>query len=227
MSRILSVAYSREIDAAEPRTERGLDRLVAFTDAVVAIAITLVVLPLVDVAASGDVSPARLLGEDGYRLGAAAVSFSVIGALWRTHHVVFERAVTYTGSLLQVNLVWLAAVVFLPVPTALLFSPGPGDGSQDAVVGVYAGVLAIAQLASAVSALIIRRRCLPEGVDRGPAVWLSWATFGITAATAVLAAVGLGTHALFLLLGLPAEWLWLETSRRRRRRAVVSGRSPS
>jgi hypothetical protein len=41
-----------------PRTERGLDRLVAFTDAVVPIAITLVVLPLVDAATSGAIAPA-------------------------------------------------------------------------------------------------------------------------------------------------------------------------
>ena len=227
MSRILSVAYSREIDAAEPRTERGLDRLVAFTDAVVAIAITLVVLPLVDIAASGHIAPAELFATNGYRLGAAAVSFTVIGALWRTHHVVFERAVTYTGSLMQVNLVWLAAIVFLPVPTALLFSPRSHDGSANAVVGVYAGVLAVAQLAIAVSALIIRSRCLPKDADRGAVGWLSWTSFGITAVTGVLALAGLGTHALFfLLLGLPAEWIQLEVARRRRKKAV-SGRSPS
>lgn len=222
MSRLLSVAYSREIDAAEPRTERGLDRLVAFTDAVVAIAITLVVLPLVDVAASGEVSLAKLFAEDGYKLGAAAVSFSVIAALWRIHHVVFERAVTYTGGLLQVNLFWLAAVVFLPVPTALLFSSKADGAAEQAVVAVYAGVLAVAQLAIAVCAEIIRRRCLPEGADRGRFDWLPWATFGITAVTAVLAFAGLGTRALLLLLlGLPAEWIRLETSRRRRRRAAV------
>jgi uncharacterized membrane protein len=223
VSRLLSVAYSREIDAAEPRTERGLDRLVAFTDAVVAIAITLVVLPLVDAAASGEVPPATLLHDDGYKLGAAAVSFSVIAALWRTHHVVLERAVTYTGSLLQVNLFWLAAVVFLPVPTALLFSPKADSGSEQVVVAIYAAVLAVAQLAIAVIAVIVRRSCLPKDADRGRFDWLPWATFGITAVTAVLAFVGLGTHALFiLLLGLPAEWLWLELARRRRHRAEAS-----
>jgi hypothetical protein len=90
-------------------------------------------------------------------------------------------------------------------------------------VGVYAGVLAVAQLAIAVMAEVIRRRCLPEDADRGGVDWLSWATFGITAITAVLALAGLGTHALYLLLlGLPAEWIWLEISRRRRRRAAAA-----
>ncbi len=225
MSRLLSVAYSREIDAAEPRTERGLDRLVAFTDAVVAIAITLVVLPLVDIAAAGDTAPAKLLADNGYKLGAAAISFSVIAALWRTHHVVFERAVTYTGALLQVNLFWLAAVVFLPVPTALLLSPASKSPVEQVVVAVYAAVLAVAQLAIAVSSVIVRKHCLPEGADRGRFDWLAWATFGITAVTGVLALSGLGTHALFiLLLGLPAEWISLEIARRRRRRAEVAAR---
>ena len=114
------------------------------------------------------------------------------------------------------------------MPTALLFSPKSHGGTEFAVVGVYAGVLGVAQLAIAVMAEIIRRRCLPEDAARGGVDWLSWATFGITAVTAVLAFAGLGTHALYLLLlGLPAEWVWLEVSRRRRRRAELAARAAS
>ncbi|ORM35350.1 TMEM175 family protein [Williamsia sp. 1135] len=86
------------------RTERGLERLIFFTDAVVAIAITLVVLPLVDEAKDLDRrSVAEFLSEDSAALIAATISFAVIGAFWRDHHRLFERASGYTPTLLRAN----------------------------------------------------------------------------------------------------------------------------
>ena len=58
------------------RTERGLDRLITFVDAVVAIAITLLVLPLVEVlgARPRDMDLAAVLAEDAAQFGAFLVS---------------------------------------------------------------------------------------------------------------------------------------------------------
>src|SRR3712207_2209345 len=70
------------------RTDRGLDRLVTFLDAVVAIAITLLVLPLVDVIPDEgrDVDLGALLADEAGRFGAFALSFAVIAQLWLVHH---------------------------------------------------------------------------------------------------------------------------------------------
>jgi uncharacterized membrane protein len=78
---------------ASVRTERGLERLIFFSDAVVAIAITLIVLPLVDSAREvAHMSTSKFLSENAYALTAAGISFVVISSFWREHHRLFERA---------------------------------------------------------------------------------------------------------------------------------------
>jgi uncharacterized membrane protein len=104
----------------------AVDRLVTFSDAVVAIAITLVALPLVDVARE-TTSPEQFFGTSGYALTAAAVSFVVIGSFWRDHHHLFLRATDYPPILLRVLLFWLAAIVFLPVATVIEVRAPSGD----------------------------------------------------------------------------------------------------
>jgi uncharacterized membrane protein len=105
----------REIDA-----EKGVDRLVFFSDAVIAISITLIVLPLVDVAREpGHVSAASFFAENGPGLLAAGVSFLVIGSYWREHHHIFNKAVGFNRLLVSLNLLWLAGIAFLHLATVL------------------------------------------------------------------------------------------------------------
>src|SRR5215472_2918297 len=91
----------------------GYQRLLFFSDAVFAIAITLLVLDL------------RLPpGSQVFDLAAVrqqiigfVVSFYVIGRFWLSHHALFEGVAGYDVRLLATNLLFLAAVVFLPFPT--------------------------------------------------------------------------------------------------------------
>lgn len=97
------------------RTERGLDRLVNFSDATVAISITLLLLPLVDVAAeTSEHGLGAVLAENAGTLWAAALSFAVIARLWMVHHRLFELAASYDKRLMWINFLWLASIAFLP-----------------------------------------------------------------------------------------------------------------
>ena len=102
-------------------SERGFDRLVNFSDAVVAIAISLLILPVVDAVTDiSDETGVEFFTENGSRLIAFVVSFVVIAKFWLVHHSLFEKVVSYTQPILIANFVWLISIVFIPLPTEML-----------------------------------------------------------------------------------------------------------
>ena len=99
----------------------GFERLVFFSDAVFAIVITLLVLPLtaeVDVPA-GSSSVAAVSGR-GQAVLTFVVSFLVIGQFWTAHHRTFGLIHRQDPTLLWLNLLVLLTVAFLPFPAAVL-----------------------------------------------------------------------------------------------------------
>ncbi|MEV6815759.1 TMEM175 family protein [Micromonospora sp. NPDC051296] len=105
------------------RRQRTLQRITTFTDGGVAIALTLLVLPLVDFAdqSTARQSVAQLFSQHLGDILSFVVSFLVIALFWRTHRHLYEQIVDYDEFLLVLNTAWLMAVVFLPFPTARLF----------------------------------------------------------------------------------------------------------
>jgi uncharacterized membrane protein len=108
---------------AEEYRKRSLERVTAFTDAAVAIALTLLVLPLVDLATDTEAGQPVLhvLAEHRGDLLGYLVSFLVIAQVWNGHRRLFETLEVYDERLLTINTWWLLFVVFLPYPTARLF----------------------------------------------------------------------------------------------------------
>lgn len=193
-----------------PTTERGLDRVVNFSDAVVAIAITLIILPLVDLAQEYGGGPVSVfLGENATGLAAAALSFVVIATFWRDHHRIFERTVGYSRRLVSLNFVWLAGIVFLPLPTVLLFDAAGNDRGASML---YIATMLVSMVAMRLQQLVIQRDGLlsEEAAAIPPRSWvLVWAPTWLMLLAFVLAATvpGLGTQALFLLLlSIPLGW---------------------
>lgn len=108
-------------------TNRGFDRVVNFSDAVVAIAITILVLPLVDEASSigrGNVN--EFLMGIGPQVYVFVLSFAVIAYYWFLHHTFFEQLQQIDRRVMLLNTLWLFGIVFIPFPTALIVdSNGP------------------------------------------------------------------------------------------------------
>ena len=100
--------------------ERGLERLISFSDGVVAIAITLLVLPLTELEPDPGQSSWDFLRSHTGELLAFAISFLVIARFWFTHHAMINALTRIDTPLLLINTGWLASLVLLPFPTALL-----------------------------------------------------------------------------------------------------------
>jgi uncharacterized membrane protein len=99
--------------------EKG--RLEAFSDGVIAIAITLLVLEIkVPVPADGGADLAEQLAHQWPSYAAYVVSFLTIGVIWINHHATIRRIQTADHTLLVLNLLLLLVVGVLPWTTALL-----------------------------------------------------------------------------------------------------------
>jgi uncharacterized membrane protein len=118
------------------------DRVVFFSDAVFAIAITLLI---VDLRVGGGTS-GQELHESLSRIEGFLLSFAVIGIFWLGHHTIFRYVEAFDRPLIVLNLLFLGTIAFLPYPTQLLFST---KISEVPAVVFYASCAAAAGLAEA------------------------------------------------------------------------------
>ncbi|MFL5758259.1 MAG: TMEM175 family protein [Thermomicrobiales bacterium] len=127
-------------DAAARRL-RDTSRLEAFSDGVIAIAITLLVLE-VHVPDPGDVTSERALWHALGQLWPSYVgyliSFITIGIMWANHHRIFTMIGQYDHNLIVLNLLLLLCIGFIPFTTDLLAEYLGEPGEQTAAI-VYAG----------------------------------------------------------------------------------------
>jgi uncharacterized membrane protein len=147
---IIRVVTANDSDVAAPvevgATARAaaFERVVFFSDAVFAIAITLLVLDLKVPALPGNAS-SRAIGDalagDAPSFLAFALSFAVIGLYWLAHWRKFQLIVRVNQRLLVLNLALLGSVVFIPFPTSLIAIFG--DSLSTAIYAISLAVTGI------------------------------------------------------------------------------------
>jgi uncharacterized membrane protein len=171
---------------------------VCFSDGVVAIAATLLVLPLVDLAPDRTVDDiGAVLRENRSTFFAFVLSFVVIYRFWLLHHRIFGSASQVGSALFWLNGLWLLGIVFLPFPTQLV---GAQDTSDRVAWGLYIGTLLVTSATSAACLWLIRRGAADERERPHPAHTL--VVTGALAVAFVLAVTvpGAGPWALLLLI---------------------------
>lgn len=124
--------------------DRGSDteRLVFFSDAVFAVALTLLVIDLrVPIGATTSTLPGKLEAL-GPQVLALLISFVVIASYWRGHHRIFHVIERYDRWLVLLNFAFLLSIVLQPFTTSLTSE----YGNQPLVMGLYAALLGVSGL---------------------------------------------------------------------------------
>ncbi len=117
--------------------EIEFSRIVAFSDGVFSIAITLLVLNLGIPKHLSDADVANALWEQRENLLAYGLSFAVIGRFWLVHHRFFGEVNAFDNKLIRLNLFYLAWIVLIPFTSEVL-----GEyGGKTAAVVLYAANL--------------------------------------------------------------------------------------
>lgn len=118
---------------------RAFERFVSFTDAVVAVAITLLVLSIIDIRpTSSEATVWSIISDNAGQITTFTFTFVVVAVMWQVHLRLFNKLQAFDGLIFWFNLLWLIGIVLLPWSSALFgegvmvnssqFSGGEGDG---------------------------------------------------------------------------------------------------
>src|SRR5436190_3877348 len=122
-------------------------RIEAFSDAVIAVAITLLALDLHVPDPGGSASLAHRLSEQWPNYAAYVVSFLTIGIIWINHHALLQRLVSVDHAILVLNLLLLLTIGVLPFSTALMARYLDASHGQNFAAVVYGGSFLLMSLA--------------------------------------------------------------------------------
>jgi len=129
----------------QPFRKAGMERLNGFSDAVFAVAITLLIL-IIDVPeVAGQFADQELpeaLADMWPKFFGYVLSFVIMGTFWMMHHFLFSRLKRADKKLMWLNHFFLMFIVFLPFPTEMM------SAYEDSKVATafYASVMAACSL---------------------------------------------------------------------------------
>ncbi|WP_042426499.1 TMEM175 family protein [Streptacidiphilus anmyonensis] len=198
----------------------GPERLIYFSDAVIAIAITLLALelPVPADGVHGNAEVLHFLRGHLTEYAAFLISFAVVAMHWLFHQRLFRYAKGLTGGAIQWNLLWLLTIVLMPFATKLLTSQADAFQVQFTVYAaaqVLAGLFLWQAFAAVRRAGLLRERTPPAMVGST----LTWIA-AVVLTFAVSVPVALVTHSAslcwallpavrFALRLVPEEWFGL------------------
>ncbi len=126
----------------------GTNRLESFSDGVIAVAITLLVITImVPEPVQTTPSLAFALGQEWPEYAAYVVSFLTIGIIWINHHVMISRLTSADHPIMILNLLLLMSIAVLPFATELMATYLRQSDGQKLAAAIYGGALLVMSLA--------------------------------------------------------------------------------
>ncbi|MBV9004737.1 MAG: DUF1211 domain-containing protein [Solirubrobacterales bacterium] len=145
------------------------NRLESFSDGVIAVAITLLVLNLaVPIPGFDHRSLAHNLGHMWPQYAAYVTSFITIGIIWINHHYMISRLAQADRTIMLLNLLLLLCIGVLPFGTNLMATYLRESHGQSLAAAVYAGLfLAMSIAFASLNRHILLRKAHLLGQDLG------------------------------------------------------------
>lgn len=197
---------------AATRTDHALERLVFFSDAVFAIAITLLVLEIRVPhlpRGSADIDYVAALAELIPSFIGYMISFWVVGMFWLGHHRAFSLANRHSRRMLGWNLFLLGIIAFMPFATAFL---AQNMGERVPTLFYCITLLAAAVLNVRVVRIATGPEMVEPTVDEATILYCRRRSLSVIlgAATAIPFAILIPRYAQVALVTIPL-WRWLLT----------------
>ncbi len=222
----------KAVDSLDPA------RTIAFSDGVVAIAITILILPLIAIelpTSADETSPLGYVWQQNSALITSfLVTWAVIVTFWMTHHRVFHNFQGINQAVFGWNILWVFAIIILPFPMNLLYQVENTNSILEAdrqVVTFYIATMAV--ISFSMSMINRQARRNPEllteeagGRELGTASAIGWA-FTIYLAALSVVAMFLPNVALIGLFGLWPLPKIVETIAERRQQSNTTEHLPS
>lgn len=175
---------------------KDMERFINFSDAVMAIAVTLLILPLTERALNSHITSLHGFEQAyGHLLLVFILSFVVICRYWEVHHNLLNSLKTFNVGLFWLNAMWLLSIVVIPFTSELI---GSNDSNSVFINAVYIFSLMItAYIGYAIQLLAMHSPALRKPSAAGS---LS-NSYGLVSALAM-------TAALLIAILIPAVGVW-------------------
>lgn len=121
--------FMRSKNTLDNRAQFQIDRIAFFSDAVIAIAITLLTLEVKIPDFGINATWHQIEAEYGQtltrQLAALLICFWTIGSLWIRHHELYEYIINIDIKIIKVNLYFLFSIILMPLAVSFLFGNNP------------------------------------------------------------------------------------------------------
>lgn len=145
----------------------GAERLIYFSDAVIAIAITLLALelPVPGSDVHGNAAVLAFLRDHSADYLAFLISFAAVAMHWLVHQRLFRYVTGLVGRVIRFNLLWLLMIVLMPFTTKLMTSGADAFQAQFTIYALdqaLAGLFLVLAFGSLRKAGLLRPNTPPE-----------------------------------------------------------------
>jgi uncharacterized membrane protein len=173
---------------------RGIERLIFFTDAVVAIAITLLILPLVEIVTTDAAKTPQppltdFLNDNVAQFYAFGLSFVIIARFWMANHEILLNTRQATALLMWMDVAWVFTIVILPLPTEITAA---FDATRLATL-IYIGTATVSTLLLTAIAYYLHRHPQLQAKD---------------APISTVAVWGIGSTAVAFIVAFAVSWIF-------------------